>query len=184
MLARCTARASAPAGRPACGRQATGVALRAPRAAPAVSLPAVSLRAPSAELTRPHRQRGCIAAAAPLGATASPIAPDVLRVGQPLTSNAVPIADLDFLAREPQAPSSDTLAVVVSLLSGANLKIETAASSTVRDLKLLLEQRTGLEPDAQRLLLRNKVVQDAERLADFGLQPQERIFMIARLRGG
>lgn len=75
--------------------------------------------------------------------------------------------------------------VVVKTLTGKTLNIEVdCATTTVRELKELVQDREGIPPDRQRMITAGRAMsEDDWPLAAYGLRHWSTVHLVLRLRG-
>ena len=56
--------------------------------------------------------------------------------------------------------------------------------STVAELKGLVQEREGILPDQQQLILTGKQLEESRSISDYNIQKKSTIHMVLRLRGG
>ena len=75
--------------------------------------------------------------------------------------------------------------VLVKALDGNTYKIHICLyRETIQDLKALVERKSGIPSDEQRLTLAGKQLEDGRNLASYNVQPHDTIHLTRRLRGG
>ena len=72
----------------------------------------------------------------------------------------------------------------VKPLQGATLLFNLPLSTTVKELKEKLEEKTPIKASEQRLELNGKTMEDSKMLYYYNLQPNNTVHQIARLKGG
>ncbi|OEH78187.1 hypothetical protein cyc_08064 [Cyclospora cayetanensis] len=90
-------------------------------------------------------------------------------------------------------PSSQTLlmqlrgglSLQVQAMSGKMITVEDIdPQSTVMQLKERLQQREGLSPDQQRLIVNGRHMKDTDTLASYNISDKTVVHLVLRLRGG
>ena len=69
-------------------------------------------------------------------------------------------------------------------IHGKNLTFILPLSTTVKELKEKLEEKTGFKVEAQRLSCNGKEMENNKMLEFYGLQNDQTIVQLARLKGG
>ncbi|KAG1670872.1 hypothetical protein FOA52_000374 [Chlamydomonas sp. UWO 241] len=72
----------------------------------------------------------------------------------------------------------------VKALTGSTLTLTVASSDTVEDVKMQVEDLTGVPPDLQRLIFGGKQLEDEWTLQDYNIQKEAVLILVLRLRGG
>ncbi|KAG2448564.1 hypothetical protein HYH02_006455 [Chlamydomonas schloesseri] len=86
---------------------------------------------------------------------------------------------------EMQAGKQGPRSVSVTLGTGAKLQLQLPATATIGDLKSQLQQRTGLEPQQQKLLFgAQSALPDTTTLGALSAKELSEVVLITRLRGG
>ena len=86
------------------------------------------------------------------------------------------------------APTASTVTgtfqIFVKTLTDKRLLLDVTSSSTVEDVKRLIQCREGIPTGQQRLLFAGSQLEDGRTLRDYKIQPKSTIHLILRLRGG
>jgi hypothetical protein len=69
-------------------------------------------------------------------------------------------------------------------MTGKTIPITVNPTSTLQDAKLALTEREGIPPDQQRLIYKGKELQDDILLSEYGMEAEDVLHMVLRLRGG
>ena len=69
-------------------------------------------------------------------------------------------------------------------LTGHMMTIDVASYFTVEDLKYLMQDKTGIPTDQQRLIHRGYLMGNSDHLADYGIERNSTIHLVLSLRGG
>ncbi|CEL93947.1 unnamed protein product [Vitrella brassicaformis CCMP3155] len=80
---------------------------------------------------------------------------------------------------------STVIALFVKNLKGATMCFDIRPSATVRKLKEMVKDREGIEIAHQRLIYAGKQLDDNDKtLRDYGIQKNDTVHLVLRLRGG
>ena len=72
----------------------------------------------------------------------------------------------------------------VLTLQGHNLVFNLPLSTTVKELKEKLEEKTPIKASEQRLELNGKTMEDSKMLYYYNLQPNNTVHQLVRMKGG
>ncbi|KAH9167534.1 hypothetical protein EDB89DRAFT_1997199 [Lactarius sanguifluus] len=84
-----------------------------------------------------------------------------------------------FLSDRPLSPI-----VFVITLTGRTLRCDVALDWDVLMLKRVIQEKEGRPPDDQRLISRGRQLDDSSTLSSYGIQEEDDIYLVYRLRGG
>ena len=73
--------------------------------------------------------------------------------------------------------------IVVKTLDGMSLAFQTDKSTTVAQLKSMIEDSEGTPPDQPRLVYAGRQLEDDQPLSSYGIQDGSEIHMILRVCG-
>ena len=86
------------------------------------------------------------------------------------------------------APTASTVTgtfqIFVMTLTGKRLPLDVTSSSTVEDVKRLIQCREGIPTGQQRLLFAGSQLEDGRTLRDYKIKPKSTVSLVLRLRGG
>ena len=86
------------------------------------------------------------------------------------------------------APTASTVTgtfqIFVMTLTGKRLPLDVTSSSTVEDVKRLIQCREGIPTGQQRLLFAGSQLEDGRTLRDYEIKPKSTVSLVLRLRGG
>ena len=86
------------------------------------------------------------------------------------------------------APTASTVTgtfqIFVMTLTGKRLPLDVTSSSTVEDVKRLVQCREGIPTGQQRLLFAGSQLEDGRTLRDYKIKPKSTVSLVLRLRGG
>ena len=74
--------------------------------------------------------------------------------------------------------------VIVKTLTGLTISVKVTANLTVMDLKARIQDKEGIPPDQQRLMIHGVQMEDDWTLEECGIGPDDNIHLVLRLRGG
>ncbi|GAA5970231.1 hypothetical protein JCM11641_001628 [Rhodosporidiobolus odoratus] len=75
--------------------------------------------------------------------------------------------------------------IFVKTLTGKNIVLEAAPSSTVADVKAQIQEKEGIPPDQHRLIFRSEARdEEARKISEYGITYRATLMLILTLRGG
>jgi len=102
----------------------------------------------------------------------------VLISGPPSLNKSVkPVPSLD-------SPAPGEFEVFVKGWNGQTLTIRVSADSLIKDVKVEIRKKNGLDMHEQRLIFGSKELTDEKRLSDIDVQKYSTIHLVGRLHGG
>ncbi|KAH3745097.1 Ubiquitin-60S ribosomal protein L40 [Pelomyxa schiedti] len=74
--------------------------------------------------------------------------------------------------------------LVVKTLSGKQFAVAVKSSSTIEEVREIIDDNEGISPDEQRLIFSGKQLEDGKALGDYKIGPDSTLLLVLRLRGG
>ncbi|EME77815.1 uncharacterized protein MYCFIDRAFT_63791 [Pseudocercospora fijiensis CIRAD86] len=78
---------------------------------------------------------------------------------------------------------NNKMEIYVKTLTGKTLTLETSTHATVDELKLQIQEITGVPPDQMRLIFAGRQLEEGRSMADHGIQQKSTVHLVLRLRG-
>jgi large subunit ribosomal protein L40e len=80
---------------------------------------------------------------------------------------------------------SSSFQLFVKTLTGKTITLpKTYSTTTIEELKLMIQKTEGIPPDQQRLVFAGKQIEDDGTLEDYNIQMDDKLNLVLRLRGG
>lgn len=74
--------------------------------------------------------------------------------------------------------------IFIKTLTGKTITLEVGPSDTIENVKTQIQDKEGIPPDQQRLILADKVLENGHTLSNYNIQNGSMVYLILRLRGG
>jgi hypothetical protein len=103
----------------------------------------------------------------------------IKRLGQQNQHTSIPVPE------PTPGPASNTFTIFIKTMENRNIVVDVSPNSTVRDLKLVILAKEGIDLDNQRILFGGKELRELTwKLSDYNVQKLASLQMVGRLKGG
>lgn len=72
--------------------------------------------------------------------------------------------------------------IFVKSINGKSRTLEVNAESTIGDVKRILQEKEGVNPDEQRLIFGGKNLEDTRKLSDYNIQSESTLHLVLRVK--
>lgn len=87
-------------------------------------------------------------------------------------------------AQKPKGSGEATMHIFLKTLTGTTIPLDVYPSTTVYDMKTLLEAKEGIPSDQQRIIFAGHQLEDTRELVDYNIREESVLNLVLRLRGG